>query len=496
MKKKIFLSYSHKDKVFAKKIATDLKKAGYKVWWDISAIEGGDRWAKEIQDGINGSDILALIVSPSSIISEWVEKEFIFASRRGMKIVPLLYAHCELPIWLLNLQYIDLIGDENYAQNFQQVIESFEKYGRREGDAKALPPKKNTPISGISSSWLLLSIITILIVLLGAYFTFLQPQVTPAIQPTNTKIALSTKTNIPISTATETNTSIPVTETKTGMPTLKPTGVDEETPIPSQTATRTPAPSETPTLDGLAPVKTDASGAEMLLVEAGTFLMGSDASAADEKPAHIVNLSDYYIDKYEVTNADYKICVDSLACSLPKTTTFYISSIYRNHPVVFVNWEKASEYCEWRDARLPTEAEWEKAARSSETLNYPWGNVFNGNALNFCDLECSYDWADKSYRDRYTMTAPIGTYPDGASAYGVFDMAGNVSEWVADWYADDYYPNSPTLDPLGPESGIYRVLRGGSWYDRKLNLRTFKRIQLRPNVSYNYTGFRCAGDAK
>ena len=116
MAKNIFLSYSRKDKAFARKLAKDLENAGHVVWWDLTHIDGGDRWAREIEEGINQSEILAVIVSPNSINSEWVEKEFIFASKRGMKIVPLLYEHCELPIWLLNLQYVDIVG-MNYAKN-------------------------------------------------------------------------------------------------------------------------------------------------------------------------------------------------------------------------------------------------------------------------------------------------------------------------------------------------------------------------------------------
>ncbi len=491
MAKKIFLSYSHKNKDFAEKVANDLEKVGHEVWWDITDIEGGDRWAKEIQEGITQSEIFVIIVSPDAIISEWVEKEFIFASNKNMKIIPLLYEECELPVWLLNLQYIDL-REDSYDTNFQQVLSSVENYGRRAGDAKAKPPKFIKRVSKISPYWLLLLIATLLAILVAF---LLNPTSGPPIAPTtptNTATINSTKTNTPISTATDTKTAIPSTETETE--TLTPTNDATETLSLSQTPTRTPVPSETPTFVGLASVKIDESGAEMLLVEAGTFLMGKDTSESDEKPAHIVNLSDYYIDKYEVTNADYKICVDALECSLPKTTTFYVSPTYRNHPVVFVSWENATEFCEWRDARLPTEAEWEKAARGTDAYNYPWGNDFDGHALNFCDLDCAYSWANKSARDYYTTTAPVGLFPDGISVYSLFDMAGNASEWVADWYAEDYYLNSPTLNPLGPENGTYRVLRGGSWYDQKYDLRTFKRNQLRPNIAYSYIGFRCAVD--
>lgn len=486
MAKKIFLSYSRKDKEFARKIANDLDKAGHDIWWDIRDIEGGDRWAKEIQDGIKESEILAIILSPNAIASEWVEKEFIFASKRGMKIVPLLYEHCELPIWLLNLQYIDIIR-ENYALNFHQILESFEKHGRRRGDIKPEITPVGKRIIRISPHWFLLAIIALLVILVGV---LLRPLPFSLFAPTNTATLKPTETNTSTVTMTVTSTPIPPTETET--PTPSPTDVDKETAVPSSTSTPSPPPSGTPTEEGLAPLITDTSGTEMLLVASGSFLMGSDSGNSDEKPAHIINLADYYIDKYEVTNADYKTCVNEFACKLPKTTVFYISSQYRNHPVVFVSWESAVEFCEWRDARLPTEAEWEKAARGTDGYNYPWGNIFDGNALNYCDMACENTWADKGSRDRYTMTAPIGTYPEGQSLYGIFDMSGNATEWVADWYDRNYYNESPLLNPLGSESGIYRVLRGGSWYDRKTDVRTFQRSFLRPEVAYNYTGFRCA----
>ena len=487
MSKKIFLSYSRNDKDFAEKIAKRLERQGYVVWWDLTDIDGGDRWAKEIQDGIKNSEIMAIIVSPHSIKSEWVEKEFVFASKNDLKIVPLLYELCELPIWLLNLQYIDLIGS-NYSRNFQQVLEAFEKYGRRAGDVKAVPPKVAKRISRLSPYWLLLLVIALLVILVAVLLNPIAPAQLPT--PTQTITPSNTATLTPTETSPPTNTVTPLPPMDTA--TLAP--ADESTAIPSSTEASPPAPSETPTQEGLASVIRDESGAEMLLVEAGTFLMGSNTSESDEAPAHILLIDDFYIDKYEVTNADYKVCVDSQNCSLPKNTAFYLSAMDRNHPVVFVSWEMADQYCAWRDARLPTEAEWEKAARGTNNFIYPWGNKFDGGALNFCDMDCTKSWADQSVRDHYTMTAPVGLYPDGVSVYNIFDMAGNATEWVADWYAKDYYSNSPKENPLGPESGTDRVLRGGSWFDRYLGVRTFVRSHLRPNVAYNYTGFRCARD--
>lgn len=475
MAKKIFISYSRKDLAFVAKLAKDIIEAGYEVWYDLSKIEGGDRWAQEIQDGINQSEIFALVVSPNSMESEWVEKEYLFASRRGMKIVPLIHELSELPIWLLNIQYIDIVG-LNYSRNFHQVLEAFDNYGRRDGDIKPLPlswRKRLAKISPYLGVWafFIATALFLLVVPTSPFSLF-----TPSPSPIATHTAPPTLTPSPVVTASPT---IPPTATRT--PTQIPS------PTPTQTKVETPLP--TPTL---AAVITDASGAEMLLVKGGVFLMGSDVGDTDEKPAHIVSLKTFYIDTYEVTNDEYKKCVQGLGCELPKNTVFYVSPTYHDHPVVFVTWEMANAYCEWRDARLPTEAEWEKAARSSEASNYPWGDIFSRNALNYCDKSCSGIASDPAGRDGYAMTAPVGSYDEGISPYGVYDMSGNAAEWVADWYDSTYYKHSIRIDPIGPESGLYRVLRGGSWLSSSDDLNTYNRSYLRPNVGYNNTGFRCA----
>ena len=216
-------------------------------------------------------------------------------------------------------------------------------------------------------------------------------------------------------------------------------------------------------------------GAEMVYVPAGEFLMGSEDSEAydDESPEHTVYLDSYWIYQYEVTNAQYRQCIEDGVCS--GTLGSYPEN---NSPAEFIDWYEADEYCSWAGGSLPTEAQWEKAARGTDGPTYPWGE-----ASPTCSLANFYGCEGAA--------VPVGSYPAGASPYGALDMAGNVWEWVADWYDADYYQTSPSSNPTGPASGTYRVIRGGAWDDNERNLRASFRGRLSPGSSNLDDGFRC-----
>ena len=224
-------------------------------------------------------------------------------------------------------------------------------------------------------------------------------------------------------------------------------------------------------------------------------MMGStdaDADAdGDEKPAHDVTLDAFWMDKFEVTNAQYAQCVNGGDC---EPSSYATDTDYNGQaqPVVGVNWQDAYNYCQWAGARLPTEAEWEYAARGPDSLIYPWGNTFDGSRVNFCDANCSYGGRDASVNDGYVRTAPVGSYPEGASWVGALDMAGNVWEWVNDWYSGTYYSSSPYANPPGPDTGTSKVVRGGSWLPSWYNLRAANRHSYTPPLSSYAFGFRCA----
>lgn len=228
----------------------------------------------------------------------------------------------------------------------------------------------------------------------------------------------------------------------------------------------------------------------MVYIPAGEFLMGAapgPSVASDERPPHVVYLDGYWIDRTEVTNAMFQKFLEETSYAFDGVTLGSANV----HPVVFVNWFDAVAYCEWAGGSLPTEAQWEKAARGTDGRIYPWGNQFDGGRLNFCDRNCNYPHAEKGINDDWMYSAPVGNYPEGASPYDVLDLAGNVSEWVFDWYLRDYYAGSPERNPTGPESGTYHVVRGGTFFDGSWGVRTTGRIQFFEEKRENTVGFRC-----
>jgi formylglycine-generating enzyme required for sulfatase activity len=236
----------------------------------------------------------------------------------------------------------------------------------------------------------------------------------------------------------------------------------------------------------------------MVFIPAGEFTMGSDLGGDDEKPERKIFLDAFCIDQYEVTNGQYKECADAGACNPPAQSSsstrlsYYDNPKYDNYPVIWVTWDDAQAYCRWRGKRLPTEAEWEKAARGTDGRLWPWGNSEpDGIKLNLCDVNCVYDWKESHIDDGYQDTAPVGSFEAGKSPYGVYNMVGNVREWVADWYLPDYYSNAPDRNPPGPDSGEGRVLRGGSWRSNILVSRSIYRLWYSPDVKDEYIGFRC-----
>ncbi len=315
-------------------------------------------------------------------------------------------------------------------------------------------------------------------------------------------------------------------------------------PTSIQTAEPTQKPTPTPRTAALSSGDTRVSevdGMEQIYIAAGEFNMGTDDDEAKdtgcringvacaENPVSTVYVPAFWIDKYEVTNRQYSLCVDAGECLAPKlgrgTFTgnpvddlffdYYDNPQYADYPMVYVDFYMARNYCAWADRRLPNEREWEKAARGEDGRKYTWGNEPVGDDKgNFCDGNCPKDHANNNYDDGYAQTAPVGSFPAGASPYGVLDLAGNVWEWV-DTIPMDYpydaedgreepdvrpgscYPPNPCGEnetPFG--AGPERIWRGGTWANGPWWIRATVRYHSVPGYYHNSLGFRCAADAE
>ena len=302
----------------------------------------------------------------------------------------------------------------------------------------------------------------------------------------STSMTSATPTQPEVATVFETTTAPPAPPTQTTQPTSPPPTV---------------VPTETPSTERTSPV----DGMPQVYVPAGSVRMGGldvHADDRDELPAHTVSLDAFWIDKLEVTNAMYMLCVQAGACSPPKNwasdtrSSYFNNPEFKDYPVIRVTWEQASIYCAWAERRLPTEADWERAARGDDFRNYPWGD----------------ELPDERYANFNRLvkdTSRVGSYAAGASPFGALDLAGNVWEWVADLYGIEYYKVSPGDNPTGPDtsSTSLRVIRGGSFQDEWIDLRVSKRGEAlgpNPNARYNdpsrdgeYSskiGFRCVAD--
>ncbi|MBE0671928.1 MAG: SUMF1/EgtB/PvdO family nonheme iron enzyme [Anaerolineales bacterium] len=268
------------------------------------------------------------------------------------------------------------------------------------------------------------------------------------------------------------------------------------------TATQLIIPTQTPSIGST--MISDKDGMTLLYVPAGKFIMGEKSEEAlaicqnfrsdcqlnqfiGEEPPHEVNLNAFWIDQTEVTKAMYTKCVDASICQPPLYThSYYSRAELDNNPVGFVDWAMANTYCQWAGRRLPTDAEWEKAAswddRTKTKRIYPWGD----------NIDCSFANYYGKIGGCVEGTTPVGSYEIGKSPYGAYDMAGNAWEWVNDWFSTKYYRDSPLFNPLGPDTGQYRVVRGGSSDHEGFNVRTTDRYWSVPSTFGYNLGFRCA----
>jgi len=397
----VFISYSRKDLTFVERLAADLKDSGFEVWYDLSNLEGGARWNRVIEQAIEDSQYMVVVLSPDAVASEWVDDEVGYAKRLKKKIVPLYYLPCKIGMVYVNLNYIDAQG-RKYIDNFNQILRALNA----------------PPVGRVSKP-------------------------TPSAQPKQSQAESLTY----------------------------------ETPKPARTITNQPI-TNPPTLS---------NGMEFMRVPAGKFLMGSrdDNKLAydDEKPQHTVDIPyDYWMARYPVTNELYNAYVLSKGIKHPVDGW----EKKKDHPVVYVSWKDAMTYCQWLNSllkgelpaglvlRLPTEAEWEKAARGTDGREYPWGNQFDKNKCN-------------TYEGGKGGTTPVGLYSSqGDSPCGCADMSGNVWEWTHSLYKP--YPYQVNDGREDEKASGARALRGGSFIDYVRNARcAYRNFNVIP---YDFRGFR------
>ena len=441
----IFISYSHKDTAYVEKLEKKLIDEGFDVWVD-HRIDYGSRWTKEIEKAIDTCDAYVIVMSKDSAESQWVERERIHAERRRKPFFPLLLSGDG---WfsLGNIQFVDVRGGKLPPKDYYEDIAKF--VPRKVNPASiGAGVQENAPSKKNLSIWIG-GVVVFGLLVMGGFalrniFRDPEPPVQIDVDPTDV-------------------TAFPVT-----MP-VEPEPVDIQLTPPADAQ-----------LGDTWTRPTDGMG--MSYIPAGEFEMGSEDGEANAQPIHAVYLDAFWMDQTEVTNAMYAECVFNGRCESPSDTTYLDDPAYANHPVVYVTWQDAQNYCERVGGRLPTEAEWEKAARGIDGRTYPWGE----------GVSC----LNSNFRDCVGMTTVVGTYQNGKSPYGLYDMAGNVWEWVKDKYNETYYANSPSLNPVETaNSADSRVVRSGSWNNHIDQTRSWERNFYVPEFYDNDIGFRCARSA-
>ena len=469
----IFISHSSKDKPIADGICANLEAAGLRCWIAPRDIAAGEDWPTAITTAISHSRVMVLIFSASSNASEDVGREIILAANHKLVIIPFMIDNTEpepgKQYYLARTHWLEAMNPPTKAQI--KILVERVKAIVTPVDTNAIiqPAQSPQPViekpsilfpldkpGWIRFAYLWIGMALLLIVLAVSFWLKLQAMTAP---PTASP-------------------TVPLTETT--LPSPSPT-----LPVLTPTRTPNPTPKANPT-PGLGSTNVRyKDGMVMVYVPAGDFIMGSDYGDLDEKPVHTVTLPSFWIDQTEVTNAMYAKCIAAGKCDLPRVnasstrSNYFSNPEYADFPVINVMWGSAHRYCSWAGARLPTEAEWEKAARGTDGRTYPWGNESPNESL----LNYSMNIKD---------TVAVGSYPSGASPYGALDMAGNVWDYVADYYSDTYYSISPSSNPKGPVTGKYIVIRGGAGNSFESAIRASSRNKFTLGNETDFIGFRCA----
>ncbi len=498
---RVFISYSRTDEPFARRLATSLSQMGADIWIDVEDIPAGMKWSSAIQQGLDTGDLLTVIISPESMASRNVEDEWQYYLDHNKPVIPVLLRPAKIHFQLNRIQYIDFHSQPYDAALYQLYSElrrkglflnppgsdpaaAYRPAPHQMAPAPVRPPPSRLPlIAGVAG----LGVIGLIAVVVLALLANLNPA--PADTPTAT-----------------TPSNVAVNPTHTLPAALPPTATVAVVP-PTDAPTFTP-PSLRPGLDSpvarnadWTPVTRDFNGLSLVLAPVGCFTMGSsepqiDAALAlcrsvlgnscnraqfeDERPqTQICFQQPFWIGRTEVSNGQYGSSGVFAGDSLPRTN---------------VTWEQAQAFCASRGMRLPTEAEWEYAARGPDGLVFPWGHTFDGTRANFCDSSCEFNWRDPYTNDGYPQVAPVDTFAGGASWTGALNLSGNVWEWTSTIYTYRYpYARDGRENP--GDTAAKRVLRGSAWNWIAADGTTTARDDYAGSfASSDWYGFRCARD--
>ncbi len=456
--RQVFISHARLDAEFAHRLAEDLRNRGWAVWIAPESIRPGEKWVAAIERGLAESGIFLAVVTPNALQSRWVKTETqdaIAAEHEGqVRVIPLLAAPCDVTGLLKTYQQVSFL--RSYEDGLSQLIGVLGGRPAEGEDQKPVEAPKRPVIQSIRSRWMLwVALLAVLAVAAVIVIKLIipSPSAAPAAQAPGLVGTQAVTPSSQVLTAAAAVTSS--------------AGVSPDLVLDL----------------GLGVTM------EFVYVPGGEFVMGSnplneEGARQDEYPPHTVSVSGFYIGRTEVTRRQFaSFALDERSgYTIPSAAEF-------EYPVADASWYSATEFADWMTGktgwtvRLPTEAEWEMACRNSDGRIYPWGNVFDSTKAN--TIEGGPD-----------ATTRVGKYsPAGDSFYGAADLAGNVWEWVADWYGQDTYgeqanANPPVLDPQGPASGQGRVLRGGSYHQNKYKARCATRYGYPPAGGLVDTGFR------
>jgi formylglycine-generating enzyme required for sulfatase activity len=519
----VFLCHAREDRLIVEELYKALESQKWiDPWLDKERILPGQDWPAVIEQAVDEADVIIICLSNRSVMSDgYVQKEIRYAYDLALQkpegvifLIPLrLDDVTSIPRRLQSFQWVDYFGDQKqneYSKLLTSLYKRYEQKIKQEessvspengGIPQLMKPEKigRSPLAerGSLERTQVIKVVNKdaqktdpesvrkfeekpsakspvrIVLIVGIVLLFILSVV---------GIVLYSRNQLLLTTPTATNVLI-FTEV--------PTNVATETLVITKSPTSSPeVASSTPSIEK--------DGMTMIYISDGAFMLGSDQGDADEKPLQKISIGAFWVDQTEVTNKMYAMCVADGKCAppshvgSPSENVYYGNPKYENFPVIYVNWDMAKAYCLWAGRDLPTEFQWEKAARGTEGSIYPWGDKFDGRLLNYCDVNCpNRNKADNRYDDDNVNLAPVGYYKNGASVYGVLDMAGNVWEWVNDWY--DVYPNGV------PTASIYfgqrfHVIRGGSWAHNMNEARSTNRwfFSVASDALNNFTGFRCA----